>query len=262
VKARHALFGVGLAAALALPALAADDNEKGKWGTIKGQVVWDGDKLPEREKINVDANPKECLKNGPLLAEKFVVDPKSKGVRWVLVWLVDPADVKKALPVHPDLKEPKDKKVVVDQPCCAFEPHVLGMREGQILVAKNSADITHNIFILGGLNNPQLNKSIPARSELEVPNWFAASVPVTFQCTTHKWMQGYVGVFKHPYFAVTDANGNFEIKNAPAGDYNIVAWHEGPGFLLGEKTNKGMKITIKGDDTTDLGKIKMTPPKE
>jgi hypothetical protein len=255
VKTRRVLFGVGLAIALALPALAADP----KWGNIKGQIVWDGDKLPEREKINVDANPKECLKNGPLFSEKIVVDAKSKGVRWVMVYLADPGDPNAKVPIHPNLQTPKDKKVVVDQPCCAFEPHVLGIREGQILVAKNSAEVAHNVNILGGAKNPNLNKSVPPGGELEVDKWVASTTAVPIKCDVHRWMQGYVRVFSHPYFAVTDENGNFEIKDAPAGNYNIVIWHE-TGYVRGDK--KGTPITIKANETTDLGTIKMAPPKE
>jgi hypothetical protein len=255
VKTRHALFAVGLALVLALPALAADDG----WGTIKGQVVWDGDKLPERAKINVDANPKECLKNGDLFSETFIVDPKSKGVRWVMVYLVDPKDINAKLPVHPDLKEPKEKKLTVDQPCCAFEPHVLGIREGQILVAKNSAEIPHNFNILGGLKNPNLNFVLPPGATRDIDKWAASPTAVPIKCDVHKWMQGWVRVFNHPYFAVTDKDGNFEIKDAPAGNYNIVIWHE-TGWVQGDK--KGTPITIKANGTTDLGKIKMAPPKE
>jgi plastocyanin len=262
VKNRRVLLCIGFAATLALPVLAADDKEKGKWGTIKGQVVWAEDKLPEPEKIDVGAaNPKECLKNGDLFSEKFVIDKGSKGVRWVVVSLVDSKDPNAALPIHPDLKALKDKKVVMDQPCCAFEPRVLCVRQGQTVVFKNSSEIPHGVNVLGTFNNPKLNKVVPPGTELEVDKWVAYWAPIPIRCESHKWMQGYVKVFNHPYYAVTDKDGSFEIKDAPAGEYNIVVWHE-TGFLLGDKTKTGVKITIKAGDTTDLGKIKMPMPKE
>ena len=50
--------------------------------------------------------------------------------------------------------------------------------------------------------------------------------PIQYKCTIHGWMTGYVRIFDHPYYAVTDENGKFEIKNAPAGKFRIVYWHE------------------------------------
>jgi plastocyanin len=254
---QRVLCGLGLAAAVVLPALGA--AQQAQWGTVKGQVVWAEDKLPEPEKINVDNNPKECLKNGPLFSEKFTIDKGSKGVRWVVVSLVDPKDPNAALPIHPNLKAPKDKKVSIDQPCCAFEPHVLCVREGQTVVFKNSSDIAHNVNVLGGLKNPNFNKTLPPNTDLEESKWVAHWTAVPVRCEVHKWMQSYIKVFNHPYYAVTDKDGNFEIKDAPAGEYNIVVWHE-TGFVQGDR--KGTKITIKGGDTTDLGKIKMSMPKD
>src|SRR5207253_9910913 len=77
--------------------------------------------------------------------ERWVVNPKNKGLRWTFVWLAN-EDVtsKQPLPVHPSLKALKSDKVIMDQPLCAFAPHAIGMREGQVLVAKNSAPIAHN----------------------------------------------------------------------------------------------------------------------
>jgi hypothetical protein len=63
-------------------------------------------------------------------------------------------------------------------------------------------------------------------------------------------MTGYVRVFDHPYYAVTDKDGKFEIKNAPTGDYRIVYWHEN-GFRGGAEGRFGDEITIKGP-TTDV----------
>ena len=66
--------------------------------------------------------------------------------------------------------------------------------------------------------------------------------PVVIECNIHPWMKGWVRVFDHPYFAVTDADGKFEIKNAPAGKYNIVMWQEGQGWVNGGKTGQTIEI--------------------
>jgi len=50
----------------------------------------------------------------------------------------------------------------------------------------------------------------------------------------HKWMRAYVGVLPHPYFVVTGADGSFELRNLPPGEYTVGVWHE----TLGERTGK------------------------
>jgi hypothetical protein len=239
------------------PANRAEDSP---WGTIKGQVVFNGP-VPERSKIDVSKNPDAnfCTKDGtvPVLSDELVVDPKTKGVRWVLVWLIDEKGGNK-VPIHPKLAKPTGK-VVLDQPCCAYEPHVLGIREGQVLEAKNSASKTHNVFILGGDENPNKNVSIPPGKSLDVEDWKAVSRPVPVQCTIHTWMKAHIGVFAHPYFAVTNEKGEFEIKDAPAGKFRLMIWQETVGW--GEAGKKGIPIEIKGGAVTEVPTIKITPEK-
>jgi hypothetical protein len=67
-------------------------------------------------------------------------------------------------------------------------------------------------------------------------------------------MDGYVRVFDHPYFAVTDADGKFEIKNAPVGKYRIVYWHEAVGLRGGRAGRFGEPIEIAGPKT-DLKEV-------
>jgi len=108
-----------------------------EWGTLKGKVVFGGE-APKAEAIKIDKDQDHCLSKGDIPSEKLVVDPATKGVRWVMVWLVDSKDPKAALPIHSSLKEAASKEVFVDQPCCKFEPHVVALREGQTLVAKTA----------------------------------------------------------------------------------------------------------------------------
>lgn len=230
--------------------VAADD--KGDWATLKGQVVWPKDELPEAKELKVDKEQNHCLEKGPIKSEEWVVNPKNKGIRWVFVWLA-PVEAGKPMPIHPDLKEIKDKEVVIDQPCCRFEPHALGMREGQVLVAKNSAPIAHNLAYTG-FKNPGGNPLIPPKQEYKVEGLKADKYPLTIKCSIHGWMSAYVRIFDHPYFAVTDADGNFEIKDAPAGEYRLMMSHDS-GFRGGAKGRDGEKITIKGGQVNDLGKI-------
>src|SRR4051794_19396444 len=127
-----ALVGVaGLVLALGGPAATAQNGDG--WGTVKGQVVYGGDPA-EAKPLNVNKDQNVCLQNGPILSEDWVVNKNNKGVRWVFVSLA-PASRGEKLPIHPNLQKLQNKTVSIDQPCCQFIPHCLGMREGQDLEA-------------------------------------------------------------------------------------------------------------------------------
>src|SRR5581483_12196858 len=104
---------------------------------IQGRVVWPDANVPKPAVI--PAGIGGCPANIP--GHRWVVDQRNKGIRWVLVWL-DPMKPGAALPLDPARK--MKPRVTMDQPKCAFEPHVLGMQEGQILEAKNSDAFPHN----------------------------------------------------------------------------------------------------------------------
>jgi hypothetical protein len=259
-----AVFGM-LAALCGLPGgtSTAADNDK-DWGTVKGRIVWGGDTLPEPAELKVTQDEKHCLEKGKLFSEEWVVDKDSKGVKWVFVWLAGEPDpdkkVEKKLPIHPSLKDIKEKEVSLDQPCCQFIPHALAMREGQTLIAKNSSPVGHNVNYTGHpFRNPGKNVSLPAKGSLPIEGLKADDkFPISVACNIHGWMKAYVRVFDHPYFAVTDKDGNFEIKNAPAGDWRLKIWHE-TGWRGGAAGRDGEKVTIKGGGTTDVGKLDMKP---
>jgi hypothetical protein len=247
------LLVLGLGLFLTNFVAAADD----KWGTVKGQVVFGGVALPQPKQINVTNNvdQQHCLAKGPLFSDEWTINKTNKGVRWSFAWLA-PAAAGGALPVHPSLKEIKQKEVEIDQPCCMFVPHALGMRQGQELVTKNSAPVAHNINWTG-LKNPGGNVLIPASKSYTITGLVPDRIPVRLSCNIHPWMLAWLRVFDHPYFAVTDENGKFEIKLAPAGKYQLMTWHEAVGFGPGGK--EGVPVTIKGGADTDAGKLELKP---
>ena len=229
------------------------------WGNIKGRVVWGGKTIPEQkpiEAVNQNADKQQCLKNGPVLSEERVVNPKNKGLRYTLVWLIneDPKDTA-SLPIHPDLQEIKNKTVEIDQPACAFIPHVVAMREGQTLLVKNSSALTHNIKWSG---KKEGNVNIVPGGKYEIKGLPAQRLPIGIECSYHTWMNGKVGIYAHPYFAVTDADGNFEIKKAPAGKYRIMVYNN--AYLGGPKGRNGQEITIPADGTLNMGMVVFPPP--
>ena len=244
------IAGLGLAAGRA-----ADGDQK--WGTIKGQIIWAGEALPEFKKVDVNKNQDHCLSKGDIYSEEWIINKKNKGIRWVFVWLIPEGNGK--LAIHPDLEKIKVKELMMDQPCCKFEPHVLALREGQVIVGKNSATFAHNMKWAGGDDNPGDNKLIPAGGQIKV-ELAASPKPVILECNIHPWMKGWVRVFNHPYFAVTDADGKFEIKDAPAGKYNIVMWQEGVGWVNGGG-KAGKTIEIPASKTVEVNEKVMPEEK-
>jgi hypothetical protein len=251
----------GLVVALAAQRATAENA----WGTIKGQVIWGGDDIPKQmpiQKVNENKDGPDCLKanKGPILDEVYVVNPKNKGLRWVFVWLA-PAKPGQKLPIHPRLAGAPLMPAVIDQPCCRYEPHAFGIREGQEIIAKNSASMPHNVNWTGHpAVNPGNNIQVPPGAEFRIKGLVADRIAVQFQCNIHGWMKAWVRVFDHPYFAVTDENGNFEIKDAPAGDFRLLVWHE-TGFLGGAEGRTGRPIHIDADKVTDVGQLKFEKKK-
>ena len=115
--------------------------------------------------------------------------------------------------------------VMLNQHACYFEPHVFGLQVGQSLTIINGDPTQHNIHPTPKLN-PEWNQSQAQDSPPIVKTFRRAEVMIPIKCNQHPWMKAYVGVMNHPYFAVSDKSGKFEIRNLPAGAYKLVVWHE------------------------------------
>jgi hypothetical protein len=129
---------------------------------------------------------------------------------------------------------------------CFFAPHVLGIQTQQTLRILNSDSALHNTHALprrGG--NPEWNEiqrpgDPPITKRFTQPEMF---IPI--KDNQHPWEKAYVGVFAHPFFAISGRDGSFRIEGLPPGDYTIVAWHE----KFGERT---ARITIAPYETKTL----------
>lgn len=259
VRSAHFALALTLLAASALNAQAQE-----KWGTIKGRITWGGDKVSPKAVIKLPDVPGAagCLdaNNGKLPPDQtWVVNPKNKGFKNVFVWLAD-AD-KKPLPIHPNLKDVKVKQVEIDQPACHFIPHCLALREGQTLIVKNSAPFAHSFKYDGSEPQNQGSILVPSAGEVKI-KLVADRRPIPVSCTVHSWMRGYVRVFNHPYFALTDADGAFEIKDAPVGKYRLMIWQGNEGWKGGAKGGNGDPVEITAGPVVDLGTIEFPPTKE
>jgi plastocyanin len=255
---RQAALAAGMFALAGGLATAADE-----WTTIKGQIVLP--KPVEPKKLEATADKEFCTSAGPLLDETIITG-KTGGVKNLIVWLRPDSDDRKAeIPkdkINPVLAKAAPVERVIDQPCCQFIPRITAAKAGDKLLVKNSAKVLHNINMSADDSvNPKFtfNNGIPAGGQFAVPATFAAQRgAIPFSCNVHPWMKGYVRVFDHPYFAITDDDGNFEIKDAPQGKWRLVVWHEN-GFHNGAAGALGTTIDVKGT-TLELPKTELKLP--
>lgn len=218
-------------------------DEKGL-GTISGQIVFDGD-LPARPDIEAAKRHQDAAicTQGDITDQTWIVDPASKGVANVVVWVSPPKG-------H-YFKKPDDKYKTwkdleeVDQPHCTFVPHVVVLypeyysngkdlaRTGQQFRVLNSAPIGHNVVLAGSPDmNPAAGSSL-SKKEGNTPGAFDFDKVqpdkrvLNIGCNVHPWMKAYAWAFDHPYAVVTDKDGKFTIKNVPAGhELTFRVWHE------------------------------------
>jgi hypothetical protein len=201
-------------------------------GSVKGTVLFEGEP-PTQETLKRDSDQK-CSKNK---TDEAVVVTKGK-LRDVVVRIKNGSGGTHAAP---------EKAAFIDQQDCMYTPRVIGIVAGQKLQVRNSDNTFHNVW--GQLANKDLfNKpQAPKAADLTLdPSTAKAGDIVELKCGAHPWMHAYVAVQDHPYFAVTGADGKFEIKGLPIGTYELEAWHP----TLGTKTLKIVIGKAKRGDVT------------
>ena len=183
-------------------------------GTIKGIAKFDGIP-PVNLRLPVGGNA-ECaaLHSGPAFDEAVLV--KDGRLQNVLVYVKAGLEGK----VFAWPKEP----VRVANERCVYVPRVAGAMTNQPIEFVNADPTAHNIHGFssqGDFNFTLLGKGLTNQVKLRKPE-----LPLRVKCDLHPWMSGSIGVFAHPYFAVTAADGTWALKGLPPGDYEVEAWHE------------------------------------
>ncbi len=183
-------------------------------GDITGKVTLKG--TPKAE-VQIDLGP-TC---GPLNPNKNVttrhyVAGKDGGLANVFVYLKDA----KTAPAAGDAP-------VMDQVGCMYEPYVMGVVTGQKFKVKNSDATLHNVHNTPRVTgNKEYNIGQAVKGQMNDFSFDKSEILMRFKCDVHPWMFAYVGVVEHPYFAVTDKDGNFKISGVPDGNYTVVAYHQ------------------------------------
>jgi len=211
--------------------LAYETVEVKNGGSIEGVVEFAGATAPKDPMLKLSSETKYCGTSLP--AEKYVI--KDKKIANVVVYITD-IKAGKAIPAEP---------LTITNIKCAFSPHVAVGYKGGKLTQKNDDPIFHNIHTY--LNGKTMfNIGLPEKgSSVTKPLPRDGLMEVT--CDSHPWMHGFIIILDHPYGAVSKENGEFEIKDIPAGTYTIEAWHEALGKVkvANVKVESGKATRIK-----------------
>ena len=222
---------------IALADATEDQPAEEGWGDLVARFVYDGEP-PVRKKVAITKDIEVCAKH-PMMDESLVVNQENRGVANVIIWVRD-----KVSRVHESYAENANDEVFVDNQQCRFEPHICLLRTTQTLVLGNKDSVGHNTKA-DLLRNASFNYLVPARGNRKITTLKEAErLPVPIGCNIHPWMSGKLLVKDHPYMAVSDENGEVEIKNLPAGEWTFQVWHEQSGYVRNKAGED--KITIGG----------------
>jgi plastocyanin len=201
-------------------------------GSISGKVTFAGT-APAPEKIKTSADPKcqEMHKEGLV---RSTVEVKDGGLANTLVYVKNP----------PAGGSGHTEEVTLDQQGCMYHPSMLAVRTGQPIKIKNSDDTLHNIHPRP-TKNTEFNIGQPRKGMETTRTFDKEEILIPVGCDVHPWMRSYIAVLSHPYFAVTKEDGSFEIKNLPAGEYEVEANH--PKLKTTTST-----VTVKAGDSAKL----------
>ena len=199
--------------------------------SVSGTVSFDGT-APKAVKIDMSQDPackganqsETLVADGGKLANVFVYVKEGLGNR--------------------TFDAPKEA-ITLDQQGCRYHPHVMGVMVGQNVEIKNDDPTTHNIHPTP-TNNREWNESQPPKAAPLEKNFGREEIMLPVKCNQHPWMKMYVNVVKSPFYAVTGADGKYELKGLPPGDYTLAFVHE----KLGEQTQK-VTLAAKDSKTAD-----------
>ncbi len=222
------------AAPAATPAGGGQKVDPATAGTLTGTIAFEGE-APANEPIHMNADP-VCMSENktPQFQETYMV--KDGKMADVFVYVKDGlGNYVFDTPTTP---------VEIDQKGCRYHPHVFGIMVGQPLEIVNSDPTLHNIHAMPK-NNQEFNNGQPIQGMKMTHTFTSPEVMVPFKCDVHGWMNAYVGVLPHPFYAVSAEDGTFKIDGLPPGTYTIEAWQEKLG-------TKDQTVTIGPKETKDI----------
>ena len=223
--------GGGGDAPAAAPAAPAFDPATA--GNVSGMVMLDGE-LPAGEELMMNSDPVCAMNATNTTTSTFIGSNGHLGN--VFVYVKEGLEGQR-FPAATGM-------VTLNQQGCRYMPHVFGIRVGQTLEILNSDPTLHNIHASPSMND-EFNMGQPIQGMRFERMFDSPEIMVPFRCDVHGWMNAFVGVLDHPYFAVTGEDGMFDISTLPPGDYVVEAWHE----ELGTQTQN---VTVATGQTAEV----------
>lgn len=200
-------------------------------GDITGKVTFKGTRPKERE-IKFDQTC-GAMHSTPATTRWYVVGPDG-GLADVFVYISKGAEGKGTTPSTP---------VTIDQKNCMYQPYVIGAMVNQKIQIKNDDPVLHNVHALPKVDgNNEFNFAQPIQGQTDERSFPKQEVLIKFKCEVHDWMFAYVGVCDNPYFAVTDKDGKFTIKDVPPGNYTLTAYHLKTHGAASKGVSKDIKV--------------------
>jgi len=199
-------------------------------GTIQGSVRLSCE-IPRELRLVVSKDANYCGVNKAL--PRLCVG-KAKGVQNAILWLEGVSEGKR--------RTSGNKQLSLNQFKCEYNPHVLLLPYGSSLDIMNSDPILHNIHTYdeSDAGRKLFNIAQPIKGQRTTVKQTQFKKPGLYSATCdagHPWMNAYIMVTEHPYYALTDVNGNFILENVPPGTYKLKMWHEGVAVVKTEMEN-------------------------
>lgn len=225
-----------------------------QYASIRGRIVLKGDWTPLAPLIrkgDTTAKDAEVCACEDVPDERLVVDPDTRGVRDVFVYLA-PKQVHTLSYIHPTLNKPGP--IELHTKACRYTPHALIAQVGQQINQVNDDALGHHLAIRSPRSR-QFSAVVPSQHEISSFSFREPErCPILVVCDFHTWMKAYILPLDHPYGAVTNANGEFLIDKIPVGAHKLAIWHNG------ESAQRAMKIELPVDGI-DFGDLSVTADK-
>ncbi len=239
------------------------------YGHLRGRLLYDGEP-PAPKPIEIVGFDRDKLDSVKLFDESLVVDLKSHGLANVVIFLHLPKD--EAPPeMHPSYRiapdTPDDNRTrTMSMIDTRYVPRVLLVRTDEIYLSVSDTVRGYNPKLDFTANHNSCALQPPGATqthEFRQPE----RAPVKISDAIYPWMHGWVMIQDHPYMAVTDADGRFEIRNIPTGRRTFRFWHEKGGFVSRATIDKRkvawekglVTFEIRADEAIDLGEVKVAP---
>lgn len=213
--------------------------------TLNGTVTYDGE-APKFKPISMAADALcQAKHSGEVFPQKLILG-SNKELSNVFVYVKGGLSGQKFTTPATEM--------TITQDGCMYSPHVSGVMVGQTVKILNPDGTLHNVHSMSKANE-EFNMAMPKfRKEITV-TFSKPEFMFPLKCDVHPWMEAWLSVMEHPFFATSGTDGKFQITDLPAGTYEIEAWHE----KMGTQT---VSVTVGADETKELNFTFTKPAKK